>query len=120
MDCTHDNESPRDRRTAQDALATGALVPLAWAAVGSNKGFDDIYGKHLDIVTDPRHYETSKAEEGIGRVKRLLNHLHTEMAINGYSEGHFSQEGDVRLLSLTRVFRRRCSDAQSFLCGATI
>jgi glycogen debranching enzyme len=97
MDCTHDNESPRDKRTAEDALPTGALVPLAWAAIGSNKGFDDLYGKLLNVVSETRHYATYETpeESGIGRVKRLLNHLHTEMAIDGYSEGHFSQEGEV-------------------------
>jgi hypothetical protein len=28
-------------------------------------------------------------------VKRLLNHLHTEMVLEGYSEGHVHQENDV-------------------------
>lgn len=96
MDCTHDNESPADKRTARDALPTGALVTFCWSAVGSNKGFDDLYPKLLNLVSDTRHYETYDDPEvsGIGRIKRILNHLHTEMAIGGYSEGHLHQEGD--------------------------
>ncbi|KAM0756163.1 glycoside hydrolase family 13 protein [Meredithblackwellia eburnea MCA 4105] len=96
MDCTHDNESPLSKRTAEDALPTGALVTFARAAVGSNRGFDDLYPKLLDVVSEERHYELyeSGKENGIGEVKRLLNHLHTEMVLNDGLEGHFSQEGD--------------------------
>ena len=97
MDCTHDNESPADKRTARDALPTGGLVAFCWSAVGSNKGFDDLYPKLLNLVTDKRHYETYADPDasGIGKYKRIANHLHTEMAIDGYSEGHLHQEGDV-------------------------
>lgn len=97
MDCTHDNESPLSKRTAEDALATGALVTFARAAVGSTRGFDDLYPKLLDVVHETRKYELyeSGTENGIGGIKRLLNHLHTEMVLNGGDEGHFSQEGDV-------------------------
>ncbi|EIW71077.1 hypothetical protein TREMEDRAFT_37541 [Tremella mesenterica DSM 1558] len=94
-DVTHDNESPRDKRTAEDALSTGALVTFTKAALGSNKGFDDLYPKLLDLVTDNRKYEVSTAEKeaGIGKVKRVLNHLHTEMMVGGYTEGHVHEEG---------------------------
>jgi glycogen debranching enzyme len=97
MDCTHDNESPADKRTARDALSTGALVTFCWSAVGSNKGFDDLYPKLLNLVTDTRHYEEydGPSSSGIGHFKRVLNHLHAEMAIEGFSEGHLHQEGDV-------------------------
>lgn len=97
MDCTHDNESPADKRTARDALPTGALVTFCWSAVGSNKGFDDLYPKLLNLVTDTRHYETYEdaSSSGIGLVKRVMNHIHIEMAVEGYSEGHLHQEGDV-------------------------
>lgn len=100
MDCTHDNESPADKRTARDALPTGALVTFCWSAIGSNKGFDDLYPKLLNLVTDTRHYEeySDPSASGIGKFKRVLNHLHTEMAIEGFSEGHLHQEGDVSLL----------------------
>lgn len=99
MDCTHDNESPADKRTARDALPTGGLVTFCWSAIGSNKGFDDLYPKLLNLVTDTRHYETyeNPNASGIGKFKRIMNHLHTEMAIEGFSEGHLHQEADVRI-----------------------
>ncbi|PLW33615.1 hypothetical protein PCASD_15734 [Puccinia coronata f. sp. avenae] len=94
MDCTHDNESPADKRTARDALSTGGLVPFAFSAIGSNKGFDDLYPKLLNLVCEKRLYDHVKVEAGIGRWKRLLNHLHAEMAADGFKEGHFHQEND--------------------------
>lgn len=100
-DVTHDNESPLHKRTAEDALSTGALVTFGWSATGSNKGFDDLYPKLLDLVGDNRKYQTSdggKIDRGISRVKKIFNQLHTEMALDGFQEGHVHQEGDVRVL----------------------
>jgi glycogen debranching enzyme len=96
-DLTHDNESPLHKRSAEDALSTGALVAFSSSAIGSNKGFDDLYPKLLDLVGDNRRYEVAKSGEqkGISKVKRVLNYLHTEMVHEGYSEGHVHQENDV-------------------------
>lgn len=93
-DLTHDNESPLHKRSAEDALSTGALVAFSHCAVGSVKGFDDLYPKLLDLVGENRHYEIS-AKGGIGKVKRILNHLHTEMALEAFEEAHVHQENDV-------------------------
>jgi glycogen debranching enzyme len=95
-DVTHDNETPHDKRTAEDALSTGALVTFTRAALGSNKGFDDLYPKLLNLVTDNRLYQVdAEGSGGIGKVKRVLNHLHTEMMSNGFTEGHVHEEGEV-------------------------
>lgn len=99
-DVTHDNETPLSKRTAEDALSTGALVTFTKAALGSNKGFDDIYPKLLDLVKDKRMYEVQddvgkEGDKGIGKVKRVLNHLHVEMMEGGYVEGHVHEEGEV-------------------------
>lgn len=97
-DVTHDNETPLSKRTAEDALSTGALVTFTRAALGSNKGFDDLYPKLLNLVTDNRLYEVHPdGTRGIGKVKRILNHLHTEMLEGGFVEGHVHEEGEVRL-----------------------
>jgi glycogen debranching enzyme len=95
-DVTHDNETPLDKRTPEDALAAGALVTFTSAAIGSTKGFDDLYPKLLNLVSDTRMYEISSAKEenGIGKVKRVLNNLHRELASGGYVEGHVHQEND--------------------------
>ncbi|KIM34496.1 glycoside hydrolase family 13 protein [Serendipita vermifera MAFF 305830] len=93
FDLTHDNESPLHKRSAEDALSTGGLIAFSSCAVGSVKGFDDLYPKLLDLVGENRRYELSE-KGGIGSVKRILNDLHTEMALEGFSEAHVHQEND--------------------------
>lgn len=97
FDLTHDNESYLDKRSAEDALSTGALVTFSYSAIGSIKGLDDLYPKLLNLVAEKRQYEVTGigARSGIGRAKRLLNALHAEMALGGYEEGHVHQENDV-------------------------
>ncbi len=97
-DLTHDNESYLDKRSAEDVLSTGALMTFSYSAVGSVKGFDDLYPKLLNLVQEKRKYEITRLGEnsGIAKVKRLLNALHTEMALGGFEEGHVHQENDVR------------------------
>ena len=96
-DLTHDNESYLHKRSAEDALSTGALVTFSFSAIGSVKGFDDLYPRLLNLVAEKRTYElTGQGERsGIAKAKRLLNSLHTEMALEGYEEGHVHQENDV-------------------------
>jgi glycogen debranching enzyme len=104
FDLTHDNESPLHKRSAEDALSTGALVAFSHCAIGSNKGFDDLYPKLLDLVNETRHYEVDlSGEAGIGRMKRLLNHLRMEMMQEGFSEGHVHQENEVRIITHLQV-----------------
>lgn len=102
-DLTHDNESPLDKRSAEDALSTGALATFSFSAIGSVKGFDDLYPKLLNLAHEKRRYEVTGVGEnsGIGRVKRILNALHLEMVLGGYTEGHVHQENEY--IILTRV-----------------
>jgi len=101
-DLTHDNESPMHKRSAEDALSTGALVTFSFSAIGSVKGFDDLYPKLLNLVGEKRRYELSGLGEdsGIARVKRVLNELHFEMMLGGYEEGHVHQENDVSIRNI--------------------
>jgi glycogen debranching enzyme len=98
-DLTHDNETFLDKRSAEDALSTGALVTFSYSAIGSVKGFDDLYPKLLNLVGEKRKYELTGLGEGSGiaRIKHVLNGLHLEMVLGGYQEGHVHQENDVRL-----------------------
>ena len=103
-DLTHDNESYLDKRSAEDALSTGALITFSHSAIGSVKGFDDLYPKLLNLVREKRKYEVTHVNEnsGIARAKRILNALHTEFALNGYEERRVHQENDVsRVLRLS-------------------
>ncbi|KAG6854523.1 hypothetical protein C0991_005435 [Blastosporella zonata] len=95
-DLTHDNESPLDKHSAEDALSAGALVSFSYSAVGSVKGFDDLYPKLLNLVAEERPYDITGLGEksGIARVKRVLNNLHLEMVLGGFEEGHVHQEND--------------------------
>lgn len=100
-DLTHDNESYLDKRSAEDTLATGALVTFSYSAIGSVKGFDDLYPKLLNLVQEKRRYAITNLgnESGISRAKRVLNELHREMVLEGYEEGHVHQENDVRIIA---------------------
>jgi|ERR1700753_207498 glycogen debranching enzyme len=58
-DLTHDNETYLHKRSAEDALSTGALVTFSWSAIASVKGFDDLYPALLDLVNEKRLYEVT-------------------------------------------------------------
>lgn len=118
-DLTHDNESPLDKRSAEDALSTGALVAFSYCATGSVKGFDDLYPKLLNLVKEKRRYEVSGLDggtSGIARVKRVLNELHLEMVLSGFEEGHVHQENDVSATLLAPQYapKRGSSFSTSF------
>ncbi|GJJ11364.1 hypothetical protein Clacol_005596 [Clathrus columnatus] len=116
FDLTHDNESPLYKRSAEDALSTGALIAFSGSAIGSTKGFDDLYPKLLDLVGEKRLYEVLGIDDtqGIGKAKRILNNLHTQMVLEGYAEGYVHQENDV--VALTRLART----GAKFAYGASI
>lgn len=104
MDCTHDNEMPSQKRTAQDTLPNAALVALCASATGSVMGFDEIYPQLVDLVHERRLYASAfsdipvlhpgSGKNGIGGVKKLLNELHTRMGMDGYDETHIHHDGE--------------------------
>ncbi|RKO90442.1 glucanotransferase domain of glycogen debranching enzyme-domain-containing protein, partial [Blyttiomyces helicus] len=106
MDCTHDNETPHQRRTAADTLPNAAVVAMANCAVGSVKGYDEIVPELLNVVTETRKYRVPAVEEGIIHGKPILSAstlygLHARMAREGYTEIHVNQEHDF--ISIHRV-----------------
>lgn len=99
MDCTHDNETPTQKRTPEDTLPNGALVGMCDCGIGSVMGYDEIYPKLLNLVTEPRAYSPPppKLDEktpGIGMVKSLFNRIHEEMGRDGFTEMHVHHEGE--------------------------
>ncbi|KAI9739576.1 MAG: hypothetical protein M1834_006294 [Cirrosporium novae-zelandiae] len=103
MDCTHDNETPAQKRDARDTLPNAALVSMCASAIGSVMGYDEIYPKLIDLVGEKRMYsspysekgvQTTAGEGGIGGVKKLLNSIHTLMGKDGYDETHIHHEGE--------------------------
>lgn len=102
MDCTHDNETPAQKRDARDTLPNAALVNMCASATGSVMGYDEIYPKLVDLVSETRLYqsESSNGKEikvgggknGIGGVKKLLNQIHTLMGQDDYDETFIHHE----------------------------
>ncbi|KXS11729.1 glycoside hydrolase family 133 protein [Gonapodya prolifera JEL478] len=92
MDCTHDNETPAQRRTPEDTLPNAAVVAMASCAIGSVKGYDEIIPELLNVVHESRKYKVAKLDDGIIRAKSILQRLHLKMAQEGYSEIHVHQE----------------------------
>ncbi|KAI4183058.1 MAG: hypothetical protein LQ346_006413 [Caloplaca aetnensis] len=103
MDCTHDNEVPAQKRDARDTLPNAALVNMCACATGSVMGYDEIYPKLINLVSEHRLYHSSFSDHevtigagrgGIGRVKKLLNQIHTFMGRHGYDETFIHHEGE--------------------------
>lgn len=78
MDCTHDNETPFQKRTVEDTLPNAALVSLCSSAIGSVYGYDEIFPYLLELVTETRTYDTKECN-GIGKVKSLLNEIREDI-----------------------------------------
>ncbi|AAS52408.1 AEL276Cp [Eremothecium gossypii ATCC 10895] len=74
MDCTHDNETPYQKRTLQDTLPTAALVAFCSSAIGSVYGYDEIFPRLLDVVTEDRTYSVVEGD-GISMVKAQLSNI---------------------------------------------
>lgn len=103
MECTHDNETPAQRRDARDTLPNAALVTMCASAVGSVFGYDEVYPELIELVHEKRQYTSPYSNDGsihvgqspgIGHVKRLLNELHSIMGKDGYDETHVHHEGE--------------------------
>jgi glycogen debranching enzyme len=90
IDCTHDNETPNQKRTAEDALPNAALVAMASCAIGSTRGYDELVPRNIDVVKEHRLYR-SVVKDGILHVKQMLNKLHYDLAIQGFTEVHIHQ-----------------------------
>ncbi|WLF80540.1 bifunctional 4-alpha-glucanotransferase/amylo-alpha-1,6-glucosidase [Lodderomyces elongisporus] len=83
MDCTHDNETPAQKRTVEDTLPNAALVAFCSSAIGSVYGFDECYPHLLNVVDEKRQYsldDSDNVNNGIGKVKAKLNNIRQQLA----------------------------------------
>lgn len=101
MDCTHDNETPNQKRTAEDTLSNAAVVAMSSCAIGSVRGYDQLVPTLLNLVEDRRKYMAFKYNQGISPAKAILNHLHEKLAREHYTEIHVHHENDF--ISIHRV-----------------
>ncbi|KAK9465395.1 glucanotransferase domain of glycogen debranching enzyme-domain-containing protein [Lipomyces arxii] len=102
MDCTHDNETPMQKRTVEDTLPNAALVAMCACATGSVMGYDECYPHLLDLVNEKRQYTFGN---GIGAIKKVLNDVHEYTGKNGAEEMHVHHEGNF--VTVHRVNPRR-------------
>ena len=113
-DQTHDNESPFRKRTPHDLLPTAALVSMCCAAIGSNRGYDELVPHHIHVVNERRVYtywaegeeDSSKPNAvslrtGIISARILLNDLHRSLQTNGFTE-IFVDQVDFNTVAVTR------------------
>lgn len=106
MDCTHDNETPIQRRDGRDTIANSALVGMCASAAGSVFGMDELYPELIELVHETRQYTSPYSNlqldqglrigpfEGAGSIKKLMNQLHTIMGKDHYSEAHVHHDGE--------------------------
>lgn len=104
MDCTHDNETPAQKRDARDTLPTAALVAMCSCATGSVMGFDEVYPELIELVHEKRLYSSVNStgggvkpqagEGGIGGIKGILNQIHVEMGKEAYSETYIHHDNE--------------------------
>lgn len=96
MDCTHDNETPNQKRTVEDTLPNAALVAFCSSAIGSVYGYDEVFPQLLDLVQEKRTYSCAE-NTGISKVKTLLNNMREEIASEAVdiedSEMHVHHDG---------------------------
>ena len=65
MDCTHDNETPSQKRTPEDSLSNAFVVGSCRSSIGSVYGYDEIIPKVLNIVHENRLYQEPDEKRGI-------------------------------------------------------
>ncbi|CAF0868627.1 unnamed protein product [Brachionus calyciflorus] len=110
-DVTHDNQSLILNRSVQDAFASSSLVLMCDCAVGSTRGFDELVPHHINVVTESRPYEKWDFLRGIQRGKLLMNNLHFEMGVKGYSQIYVDQFDE----DTTTVTRHNPKTHESFI-----
>eukprot|EP00443_Scrippsiella_acuminata_P042332 CAMPEP_0115347118 /NCGR_PEP_ID=MMETSP0270-20121206/94705_1 /TAXON_ID=71861 /ORGANISM="Scrippsiella trochoidea, Strain CCMP3099" /LENGTH=1418 /DNA_ID=CAMNT_0002769009 /DNA_START=55 /DNA_END=4308 /DNA_ORIENTATION=- len=56
FDCTHDNQTPSEKRDPRDALPNAALTAASCASIGSVRGYDELLPFNPSVVFERRLY----------------------------------------------------------------
>lgn len=78
MDCSHDNETPAQKRTIEDTLPNAALVAFCSSGIGSVFGYDECYPELLNVVNEKRTYKYDG--NGIGDIKKKLHAIRQSLS----------------------------------------
>ncbi|KAJ3118491.1 hypothetical protein HDU96_001310 [Phlyctochytrium bullatum] len=103
---THDNETPHQKRTAEDTLPTAALVAMSNCAIGSVKGFDEVVPELLNVVTETRKYRIAEPYEGIIPAVHIIESagLRVQVQTPGHASTpyiHHDESGDELVVPTT-------------------
>lgn len=119
MDCTHDNETPMQKRTAEDALPNTAIVTMSMAAIGSTRGYDELTPRHLNLVSEARLYPLPVLSTGLWQgmtfsglfpdsalilARKMLNQVHHIICSEQMTEIRVTHEDDVIMIDRHNPF----------------
>jgi len=117
MDCTHDNETPAQKRDARDTLPSAALVAMCSCATGSVFGFDEVYPELIELVHEKRLYSSIsstgglvKAQAGpggIGGIRKIINGIHVKMGKEAYDETYIHHDHEYITVHRVNPYTRR-------------
>lgn len=99
FDCTHDNETPIDKRTVLDALPNAAITWMSNLPVGTTSGYDILVAKNPSVCEKRLYPILNNHEEGILKARKILNRLHSRLANEGYTEFNVETKGNLILLN---------------------
>ncbi|KAJ4411109.1 bifunctional 4-alpha-glucanotransferase/amylo-alpha-1,6-glucosidase [Didymella pomorum] len=117
MDCTHDNETPAQKRDARDTLPQAALVAMCSCATGSVFGYDEVYPELIELVHEKRLYSSVNSaagpikaqagEGGIGGVRKILNDIHVKMGKEEFTETYIHHDNEYITVHRVHPHTRR-------------
>jgi len=98
-DCTHDNEAPPSLRDPRDSLSLACLIAMTKCAIGTTRGYDELYPERVDLVAETKFYpqipESKIDDVGIMRARATLNRIHQRLDQDGFIEQHVHQVSDI-------------------------
>lgn len=104
MDCTHDNETPAQKRDARDTLPNAALVAMCSCATGSNYGYDQVFPALIELVHEKRLY-SSTTGGGITGIRNIINNIHVKMGREEFSETYIHHDqGKLSVYSQSLIY----------------
>jgi hypothetical protein len=113
-DCTHDNETPAQRQTAEHSLALLALTLMTHAAAGTVRGFDQFVPRTIDLVRDTRQYAALDADAGLVGVRRRFLALRRYMAERGGFDEAYVHRTDETIF----ITRHNIADGEALVLVA--
>ena len=75
FDITHDNSTPYF-----DPLTVSTMISMSCSPIATNRGYDDVFSFVPSVVNERRIYPLSENEPAFQPLRKIINHLHIEMA----------------------------------------